>query len=117
MQSSTDVFKADQATADRAKVLVRFGFTERQARFMATVMLHSRLFVGRQYAAFAGITHGQKVHDFKASAGDECHVRNSGILELSLADCPSYFDGSTLTVAVGPTPAVRIHIGSFPDPS
>jgi hypothetical protein len=27
-------------------------------------MLHSGLFVGRQYAAFAGITHGQKVHDF-----------------------------------------------------
>jgi hypothetical protein len=26
-------------------------------------MLHSGVFVGRQYAAFAGITHGQKVHD------------------------------------------------------
>jgi hypothetical protein len=26
--------------------------------------LHSGVFVGRQYAAFAGITHGQKVHDF-----------------------------------------------------
>jgi hypothetical protein len=31
---------------------------------MAMVMLHSGVFVGRQYAAFAGITHGQKVHDF-----------------------------------------------------
>jgi hypothetical protein len=41
-----------------------FGLTERQARFLATVMLHSGVFVGRQYAAFAGITHGQKVHDF-----------------------------------------------------
>ena len=27
-------------------------------------MLHSGVFVGREYAAFAGITHGQKVHDF-----------------------------------------------------
>ena len=27
-------------------------------------MLHSGVFVGRQYAAFAGISHGQKVHDF-----------------------------------------------------
>jgi hypothetical protein len=27
-------------------------------------MLHSGVFVGRQYAVFAGITHGQKVHDF-----------------------------------------------------
>lgn len=43
---------------------VRFGLTERQACFLAMVMLHSAMFVGRQYAAFAGITHGQKVHDF-----------------------------------------------------
>jgi hypothetical protein len=64
MRSSADVLKADQATADRAKVLARLGLTERQARFVATVMLHSGVFVGRQYAAFAGITHGQKVHDF-----------------------------------------------------
>src|SRR5262245_28459187 len=27
-------------------------------------MLHSGVFVGRQYEAFAGITHGQKIHDF-----------------------------------------------------
>ena len=40
------------------------GLTERQTRFLVTVMLHSGVFVGRQYAAFAGITHGQKVHDF-----------------------------------------------------
>ncbi len=54
----------DQATTERVSVLAPFGFTERQARFLATVMLHSGMFVGRQYAAFAGITHGQKVHDF-----------------------------------------------------
>jgi hypothetical protein len=40
------------------------GFTDRQTRFLVTVMLHAGVFVGRQYAAFAGITHGQKVHDF-----------------------------------------------------
>lgn len=44
--------------------IARRGFTERQARFLATVALHSGVFVGRQYAAFVGITHGQKVHDF-----------------------------------------------------
>ena len=64
MQSSAGTFTADQATSERAKVLVPFGLTERQARFLATVMFHSGVFVGRQYAAFAGITHGQKVHDF-----------------------------------------------------
>jgi hypothetical protein len=58
------VLKADEATTERAKVLLPFGFTARQAHFLATVMLHSGVFVGRQYAAFAGITHGQKVHDF-----------------------------------------------------
>jgi len=58
------MLKADEATSERAKVLLPFGFSERQARFLATVMLHSGVFVGRQYAAFAGITHGQKVHDF-----------------------------------------------------
>ena len=64
MQSSADTFRADQATTEPAKVLVPFGLTERQADFLATVMVHSGVFVGRQYAAFAGITHGQKVHDF-----------------------------------------------------
>ena len=39
-------------------------YTDRQARFLVTVMLHPGVFVGRQYAEFAGISHGQKVHDF-----------------------------------------------------
>jgi hypothetical protein len=64
MQSSADVLKADQVTAEHAKVLVPFGLTERHAHFLATVMVHSGVFVRRQYAAFAGITQGQKVHDF-----------------------------------------------------
>jgi hypothetical protein len=42
----------------------RADLTECQTAFLKTVMLHSGVFVGRQYAAFAGITHGQKVHDF-----------------------------------------------------
>lgn len=49
MQSSADVLKAEPATTERVKVLVPFGFTERQARFLANVMLHSGVFVGRQY--------------------------------------------------------------------
>lgn len=51
-------------TVDSGSAIASFGVTERQARFLVTVMLHSGVFVGRQYAAFAGITHGQKVHDF-----------------------------------------------------
>jgi hypothetical protein len=64
MHPSADLPRADQATIERAELLAPFGVTERQARFLATVMLHSGVFVGRQYAAFSGITHGQKVHDF-----------------------------------------------------
>src|SRR5206468_11541405 len=41
-----------------------FGFTERQARFLVTVMLHSGVCLQRQYAAFAGIVHGQKTRKF-----------------------------------------------------
>ncbi len=48
----------------RTNALEAAGLIPRQARFLVTVMLHSGVFVGRQYAAFAGITHGQKVHDF-----------------------------------------------------
>lgn len=49
---------------NRASAVAAFGFTDRQARFLVTVMEHSGVFMGRQYAAFARITHGQKVHDF-----------------------------------------------------
>lgn len=40
------------------------GLNERHHRFLELVLRHSGVFVGRQYATFAGITHGQKVHDF-----------------------------------------------------
>ena len=49
---------------ERANAIAAARLTVRQARFLVTVMLHSGVFVGRQYAAFAGITHGQTVHDF-----------------------------------------------------
>ena len=49
---------------DRVKAIVDFGFTERQARFLVTVMLHSGACLLRQYTAFAGIVHGQKTRKF-----------------------------------------------------
>jgi len=51
---------------DRVKAVVKFGFTERQARFLVTVMLHSGVCLLRQYTAFAGIVHGQKTRKFFA---------------------------------------------------
>lgn len=54
-------------TADeRVKAVAEFGFTERQARFLVTVMLHSGVCLLRQYTAFAGIVHGQKTRKFFA---------------------------------------------------
>jgi hypothetical protein len=51
---------------DRVKAIVEFGFTERQARFLVTVMLHSGVCLLRQYTAFAGIGHGHKTRKFFA---------------------------------------------------
>src|SRR4051812_45071011 len=40
------------------------GFTERQADFLVTVMLHAGVCLGRHYCTFARIAYGQKMHDF-----------------------------------------------------
>ncbi len=62
---ATDDFR-DSVRASRIQAIEAFGFTERQARFLVTVMVHSGVFLERQYCAFARITHGQKSHDFLA---------------------------------------------------
>src|SRR4029079_11934584 len=49
---------------ERVKAIADHGFTERQAGFLVTVMLHSGVCLARHYPAFARITQGQKVHDF-----------------------------------------------------
>jgi hypothetical protein len=49
---------------DRVKALAEFGFTERQARFLVTVMLHAGVCVPRQYARFAGTAYGHNVTKF-----------------------------------------------------
>lgn len=49
---------------ERVQAMLEHGFTERQAGFLTTVMLHAGVCLGRQYCAYAGIVRGQKVHDF-----------------------------------------------------
>lgn len=49
---------------ERVKAVAEFGFTERQARFLVTVLLYSGVCVPRQYATFAGIAYGHKVSRF-----------------------------------------------------
>lgn len=49
---------------DRVKAVSDFGFTERQARFMVTVMLNGGVCVPRQYARSVGTAYGQNVNAF-----------------------------------------------------
>jgi hypothetical protein len=49
---------------ERVRAVANKGFTDRQARFLVTVMLHSGVCMDRQYCAFARIRHGQKTEDF-----------------------------------------------------
>ncbi len=49
-----------------AQAVAALGFTERQARFLATVMANTGVCVPRQYATFCRIVHGQKTRVFFA---------------------------------------------------
>lgn len=49
---------------ERVQAVAKKGFTERQARFLTTVMLHAGVCVPRQYARFCGIVHGAKTRKF-----------------------------------------------------
>ena len=60
----TDRWTIELANTERLNAIGSFGFTERQARFLMNVLLHSGVFVERQYCSFAGIVHGQKSTDF-----------------------------------------------------
>ena len=53
--------------ADRVQAVAKKGFTDRQAGFLVTVMLHSGVCISRQYCAYARIVRGQKVFDFFSS--------------------------------------------------
>jgi hypothetical protein len=59
-----DRWTIELANAERTNAIASFGFTERQAKFLVNVLLHSGVFVERQYCGFAGIVHGQKSTDF-----------------------------------------------------
>jgi hypothetical protein len=59
-----DRWTIELANTERTEAVASFGFTERQARFLVNVLLHSGVFVERQYCSFSGIVHGQKSTDF-----------------------------------------------------
>ncbi|MCC7176911.1 MAG: hypothetical protein IT177_00805 [Acidobacteria bacterium] len=56
----------DSVTQTRVEALAGYGFTERQRRFLVTVMVHSGCFLERQYCAFTETVRGQNSRDFMA---------------------------------------------------
>jgi hypothetical protein len=65
---------------DRIKAIAELGFTERQARFLVTVMLHSGVCVPRQYATFAGTAYGHNVTKFFAKLVERGYATSSDCL-------------------------------------
>jgi hypothetical protein len=59
-----DRWTLEQTNAARVTAIAAFGFSDRQARFLLTVLLHSGVFLERQYCRFGGIVHGQKSTHF-----------------------------------------------------
>ncbi len=49
---------------DRIQAVERFGFSRRQAAFVAVVMSHSGVCLPRQYATFAGVAYGHRINCF-----------------------------------------------------
>ena len=49
---------------ERVQAAAKKGFTERQARFLTTVVLQTGVCVPRQYARFCGIVYGAKTRKF-----------------------------------------------------
>ena len=91
---------------DRVKAVVEFGFTERQARFLVTVMLHSGVCLLRQYTAFAGIVHGQKTRKFfdklvsrKFATAYPCSGSSCSAFNTSMSRVPCRSSGSRLFIA------------------
>lgn len=75
LPSPPENWNIDRLTAERTEAVTAFGFTERQARFLVEVLIHSGVFVERQYCTFAGITHGQKTHDFLTKLVERGYAR------------------------------------------
>jgi hypothetical protein len=65
----------DSVSEPRVEALAGFGFTERQRRFLVTVMVHSGCFLERQYCAFTGTVRGQNSREFMARLVSRGFVR------------------------------------------
>ena len=65
----------DSVTRARVQAIAAFGFTERQCRFLVTVMVHAGCFLERQYCAFTGTVRGQNSRESLAHVSPEVALR------------------------------------------
>ena len=68
---------------ERVAAVSARGYSDRQARFLVTVMLHSGVCTVRQYCDFAGIVRGQKTQDFFGSLVQRRHASVSSDVHAS----------------------------------
>lgn len=59
---------------ERVAAIEAKGYTERQAGFLVTVMLHSGVCMVRQYCEFSGLARGKKTQDFFATLLNRNHA-------------------------------------------
>ena len=84
---------------DRVNAIVARGYTERQARFLVLVMLHSGVCTMRQYCQFAGISRGQKSQDFFSTLVAREHATSTA--DTSGAVKIFHIYGSSIYDAIG----------------
>ena len=64
MMNAVSLRLRQSVSPSRIGIVQRFGFSDRQARFLVHVLVFSGVFLERQYRRFTGLAHGQKTHDF-----------------------------------------------------
>lgn len=87
MMKAVSTRLCDSVSPARIGTLMRFGFTERQARFLVHVLVFSGAFLERQYRMFTGLAHDQKTHDFLASSSRPATRRRSPLAPCTAAGC------------------------------
>ena len=88
---------------ERVEAVSRFGFTERQAGFLVTVMLHSGVCLGRQYCAFAGLVRRTDADLFIRARGRRYATGQPA--PTAAHDCFTFITSRSTTPSASPTTA------------
>lgn len=86
---------------ERVTAVAEKGFTDRQARFLTTVMLHAGVCVPCQYARFCGIVHGEKTRKFFAKLVRRTTVATTGRSSSTSTSAPSTRPSGSRTIECG----------------